>query len=160
MSTDENKRFRTFLKNTAEPYDLDCCFSFLHNEVFIREGYDCCKCANCCKIYDVRVENDDISAIADYLGQTKNEIIDKYLVLDSEEAGGYIMDSKPCGFLNPDGKCRIYSARPLVCRDFPHSKKPGRMYSLASVMDFAEDCPALFEIVERLKVIYGFGADG
>ena len=156
--TEENSRFRIFLKNTADPDEFDRHFRDLHNEIFIRDEFDCRKCASCCKLYKIRVENDDIFAIAQYLGQTKDEIIDRYLLLDNEETGVYIMEAKPCGFLNSDGKCRIYSVRPLVCRDFPHSRKPGRLYNLKSVMDFAEDCPALFEIIERLKVVYGFDA--
>ena len=65
---DKNFKFRTFLKNNADPDELDQQFRDLHNEIFIRDGYDCCKCANCCKVYDIRIEPTDIPAIAEFLG--------------------------------------------------------------------------------------------
>jgi Fe-S-cluster containining protein len=102
----------------------------LHNEIFVRDEYDCCKCANCCKHYDIRIEQEDIPAIAEYLEQTESDFALKYLRRDKDEAGVFIVDDKPCSFLDADGKCRIYEARPQVCRDFPHTKKPDRLYSL------------------------------
>ena len=153
---DENVKFRAFLKNRAKPGELDQQFRDLHNEIFIRDEYDCCKCANCCRLYDIRVEQKDIPAIAEYLGQTESGFIEKYLTQDKEEAGVFIIKYKPCSFLDADGKCRIYGVRPLVCKDFPHTKKHNRLFSLTVIMGFAEDCPVVFEIIERLKQIYNF----
>ena len=152
----KNFKFRTFLKNRADPDELDQQFRDLHNEIFVRDEYDCCKCANCCKLYDIRIEQSDISAIAKHLGQTEDGFIAQYLVQDNEEAGVFILKDKPCCFLEADGKCQIYGVRPVVCRDFPHTKKPGRLFSLLGVLGFAEDCPVVFEMIERLKRIYGF----
>ncbi len=153
---DENIKFRAFLKNRADPDEFDQHFRDLHNEIFVRNEYDCCKCANCCKLYDIRVEQGDIFRIAEYLEQSESEFVRNHLKQDIEEAGVFVIKDKPCCFLNTDGKCRIYAVRPLVCRDFPHTKKPDRLFSLTSIMDFAEDCPVLFEIIERLKLIYRF----
>ncbi len=50
---DKNYKFRAFLKSNADPDGLDQQFRDLHNEIFIRDEYDCCKCANCCKLYDI-----------------------------------------------------------------------------------------------------------
>ena len=148
---DRNIKFRTFLKSRADSDELDQQFRDLHNEIFIRDGYDCSKCANCCKLYDIRVEKNDISAIAEYLGQTESDFTKKFLVQDKEEAGVFYIKDKPCGFLNIDGKCLIYGVRPLVCKDFPYTKKPDRLFNLIGIMGFAEDCPVVFEIIERLK---------
>jgi Fe-S-cluster containining protein len=153
---DKNSKFRVFLKNRANPKELDEHFISLHNEIFYRDDYDCCKCTNCCKIYDIRIEQKDIAAIAEYLEQTENDFIADYLMPDENEAGCFIMKDKPCCFLGEDGKCGIYERRPLVCRDFPHTKKSGRLYNLLGLFGFAEDCPVVFEIIERLKQIYGF----
>jgi Fe-S-cluster containining protein len=128
----------------------------LHNEIFIRDEYDCCKCCNCCKLYDIRIEQTDIPAISAYLGLSAYEFAEQYLPPDDEEADVSIMKDKPCNFLETDGKCRIYEVRPLVCREFPHTNKPDRLFSMIGMIDFAEDCPVIFEILERLKIIYGF----
>ena len=153
---DENINFNAFLKNRANRDELDRQFCDLHNEIFIRDEYDCCKCANCCKSYDIRIEQDDIPAIAEYLEQAESDFIEKYLKQDNEETDVFIIKDKPCVFLEADGKCRIYGVRPSVCKDFPHTKKPDRLFSLMGVISFAEDCPVVFEIIERLKHIYKF----
>jgi Fe-S-cluster containining protein len=153
---DKNIKFRTFLKNRADSDELDQQFRDLHNEIFVRDEYDCCKCANCCRLYDTRIEQKDIPAIAEYLGQKESGFIEKYLTQDEEEEGVFIVKDKPCSFLGADGKCRIYRVRPLVCRDFPHTDTPDRLFSLMGIIDSAEDCPVVFEIIERLKQIYCF----
>ena len=150
----KNTQFRAFLKNRADPGELDQQFRDLHNEIFIRDEYDCCKCANCCKSYDIRVEQSDIPAIAKHLGQAESDFIGQYLAKD--EIGVYVVKDKPCSFLESDGKCRIYGVRPSVCRDFPHTKKSDRLFSLLSTISYAEECPVVFEIIERLKRIYNF----
>ena len=146
----ENINFRIFLKNHADYDELDRYFSALHNEVF--SNYDCCKCTNCCRKYDVSVEDDEVGAIADSLGLVKEGFIEKYLV---QSSGGYEIKS-PCLFLKENGECEIQHCKPAECRDFPYTDKPGRMESLLSIISFAEECPAVFEMLEKLKVIYEF----
>ena len=154
IHADDNIKFRTFLKNNADPDELDQQFHDLHNEIFIKDEYNCCKCSNCCKLYDIRIERNDIPAIAKAIEQAESDFIDMYLAQDDDEAEVFIFKDKPCVFLDTDGKCKIYEARPLVCRDFPHTKKPDRFYSLMGIIGFAEDCPVVFEIIERLKRLY------
>ena len=62
-----------------------------------------------------------------------------------------IMKDKPCCFLDTDGKCGIYENRQSVCRNFPHTNKPYRLYNMYWLLSFAEECPVVFEIIERLK---------
>ncbi|MCL2815872.1 MAG: YkgJ family cysteine cluster protein [Oscillospiraceae bacterium] len=148
---DQNEKFRRFLKNNAVDYELDAHFLKLHNMIFAE--YDCCACGNCCKLYDILVNKDDIERISQYLGLTENDFIEKYLAASDE---GYIMKEKPCRFLDEDGKCKIYEIRPSVCRDFPYTDKPYRLYHMYGVLSFAEECPVVFEIIERLKKIYKY----
>lgn len=68
---------------------------------------------------------------------------------------GYEIEA-PCCFLNRDGKCSIQDCKPTQCRDFPYTDKPDRIESLLGVMSFVEECPVVFEIVERLKIEYSF----
>ena len=153
---DKNSKFRIFLKKNANANELDEHFHRLHNEIFYKYEYDCCKCNNCCKTYDIRLSQKDITAISDYLGQAENDFIEKYLIPDNDDADCLILKEKPCCFLEADGKCRIYECRPTVCREFPHTNKPDRLYNMLSMLEFIEDCPVVFEIIERLKKIYDF----
>ena len=153
---DRNSRFRIFLKKNADPDELDEQFHDLHNEIFHNYNYDCCKCNNCCNTYDIRLNQNDITAISAYLGQAENDFIEKYLIADKDEYDCLILKDKPCCFLDADGKCQIYECRPTVCREFPHTNKPDRLYSMLGMLEFMEDCPVIYEIIERLKKIYNF----
>ena len=142
---EENYKFRAFLKNNADCEELDKHFADLHNELFM--GYDCCKCGNCCRDYSTVVQKDDISVIAPALGMSEQDFLDKYLIQSDE---GLEIEA-PCPFLNETGECAIQECKPTVCRDFPHTDKPDRLWSLLSVLSSAEICPVVYEILERLK---------
>ena len=146
----ENLRFRAFLMNNADPDLLDKQFLELHNELFT--GYDCRKCNNCCRAYNAVVQEDEIDSIAAFLGLTGQDFSEKYLVQTIE---GFEIKA-PCCFLNANGECLIQECKPAECRDFPYTDKPDRISSLLGVVSFAEVCPVVFEIVERLKKAYRF----
>ena len=148
---DQNEKFRIFLKKNAIDYELDAHFLRLHNEIFA--VYDCCECGNCCKLYDILLDKNDIERISAYLGLPENDFIEKYLAADGEN---YKIKDKPCCFLDADGKCRIYEVRPTVCRDFPYTDKPYRLYNMYGLLSFSEECPVIFEIIKRLKRIYNY----
>ena len=147
----QNDKFRIFLKNNANSDELDTYFLRIHDELF--SAYDCCKCNNCCRLYDIRVEKNEIAVISESLGLAENDFIEKYLI---ENDGKYMMKDKPCLFLEADGKCRIQNIKPGVCKGFPHTDKPYRLYNMLGVFTFAEECPVVFEIIERLKLIYDY----
>ena len=146
----ENIKFRSFLKNRADYEELDEHFFNLHNELF--SGYDCCKCNNCCRAYSTCVQEYEINSIASFLGITTQEFTQEHL---TQTCKGYEIKS-PCDFLNANGECVIQACKPEECRDFPYTDKPGRLESLLGIVSFAEECPVVFEILERLKDIYGF----
>lgn len=146
----ENIRFRTFLKGHVDPDDLDEKFHELHRELF--EGYDCSQCGNCCRIYSTTLEDSEISSIAAYLNMSEPDFTKRYLSNGSE--GFYI--KPPCPFLTSSGKCAIQECKPEECRGFPYTDKPDRWSSLYSILDFAEQCPVVFEMLERLKKTYWF----
>jgi Fe-S-cluster containining protein len=66
------------------------------------------------------------------------------------------LETKPGVFLENDGGCRIENSKPTVCKDYPYTDKLGRLWSMYSIIDSAAVCPVVFEILERLKVIYRF----
>ena len=154
---EENLRFRTFLKNRADCDELDAQFLELHNELFA--DYDCCKCNNCCKTYTTVLSDDEISAIADYLGKTEDDFIAEYLEesdpFDTDE-GRYQIKELPCSFLLADGKCSVQECKPSSCKGFPFTDQPDRLMSMFSIVSFADECPVVFEMLERLKKLYGF----
>ena len=152
---DANIRFRTFLKNRADDDKLDAQFLEFHKELFASN--DCCKCNNCCKAYKIIVENAEIPPISAFLGLSETDFIAEYLTEYNDEGEEkHCFKSKPCTFLGNDGRCRIQSCKPAVCKGYPYNDEPDRLLSIYSILESVEVCPVVFEILERLKVIYRF----
>jgi len=151
---EENYEFRTFLKEHADSDTLDAQFAALHHELFAE--YDCCKCNNCCRAYAVVLNDDDIERISRHLGQSKRDFINENLEKSDFDENEYRINKQPCIFLCDDGKCSIQAVKPSECEGFPFTDKPNRLESMLGMIDFAEECPVVFEILERLKEIYHF----
>ena len=63
----------------------------------------------------------------------------------------YVLKTVPCTFLGPDNYCSIYDARPKACREYPHTDRIKQSQLLKLTEKNVEVCPAVFEIVEKLK---------
>jgi Fe-S-cluster containining protein len=123
----------------------------LHDELF--SVYDCCECTHCCRIYAVALREDEAETIAAFLGLGVPDFAEKYLFRSA--VGGYGIEG-PCPFLQPDGKCVINECKPSVCRGYPYTNQPGRMRNLINTFSLAEECPVVYEMIERLKEMYNF----
>jgi Fe-S-cluster containining protein len=68
------------------------------------------------------LDSADIDQAAAFLGLTPEVFIDRHAILARNRAQLTLREAADgaCEFLEPDGRCRIYSARPRQCRDFPH----------------------------------------
>ena len=153
---EENLEFRTLLKENADEDELDAQFLLLHKELF--KGHDCCSCGNCCRAYAITFSEDDIASVSRHVGKLREAFIDEYLDTSDFDEDGYKLKEQPCVFLTGDGKCKIQVFKPSSCRGFPFTDQPDRLGSMLSVIDFAEECPVVFEILERLKGIYDYNA--
>ena len=142
----ENK---AFLKSIPKNKKTDDLASNLHEEVF--KKVDCLHCANCCKTTPALVTRPDAKRIAKHLSIPPKTFIRKYLL---EDINGELMIARvPCTFLNEDNTCQIYEVRPQACREYPHTNQFG--FSRRSKMNANNTlvCPAVFEIVKRLKEV-------
>jgi len=141
-----NKKFVQQLKKTKSK-KLDQAFRDTHEEVF--EEIDCLNCANCCKTLGPKFISDDIDRIARHLGMKPGEFTKRYLYID--EDGDYVLEFLPCPFLAPDNRCTIYEVRPKACQQYPHTDSRGMHKWLDSTMKNTFTCPAVLEIVLRLR---------
>lgn len=142
----ENNKFFKRLKK-VKPKLLDKIIHPIHHEVF--QCTDCLKCANCCITTGPLFTDKDISRIAKYLRIKPSEFVDRYLRID--EDNDYVLKSVPCTFLGEDNCCSIYEVRPKACREYPHTDRI-KQYQLLKLTEKNVDvCPAVFEIVEKLK---------
>ncbi len=142
----ENEQFFKRLKK-MKPKVLDKLVHPLHDEVF--ECTDCLECANCCTTTGPLFTDKDIARIAKHLRIKPSEFVAKYLRIDEER--DYVLQSVPCTFLGKDNYCSIYDVRPKACKEFPHTDRIKQSQLLKLTEKNVEVCPAVFEIVEKLK---------
>lgn len=142
----ENKKLLQKLKK-QKPKDLDNVIHALHEEAF--EVIDCLECANCCKSISPSVKDNDIQKIARSVKLKPSAVVEKYMLLDEED--DYVMNVSPCPFLMDDNYCRIYEARPLACKGYPHTDRNKMSQLLDLTLKNTQICPAVCYIFEELK---------
>ncbi|MGB6219967.1 YkgJ family cysteine cluster protein [Haloferula sp.] len=84
--------------------------------------YVCQRCTKCCKWPgDVRLEDDEVSRIAGYLGMSEAAFLEKYTRLRTNRQGLSLIekDNHECIMLKKGG-CRIHEVKPAQCAGFPN----------------------------------------
>lgn len=144
----ENKKFLQRLKQ-KDPRWVDDKFHEVHDDVF--QETNCLTCANCCKTTSPIFYENDIDRIAKFLKVKPGDFVTKYLRID--EDNDYVLQSSPCPFLDSENYCSIYSARPKACREYPHTDRKKMVQIMELTHKNSLVCPAVLEMVERLKKI-------
>lgn len=142
----ENRKFLQQLKK-KDPRTVDDLFHRLHREVF--EKTDCLQCANCCKTTSPIFYQHDIERVARALRMKPGDFIEEYLRIDDD--GDFVLKSAPCPFLGEDNVCSVYEDRPKACREYPHTDRKKMVQITDLTLKNTLVCPAVFEMVERLK---------
>jgi uncharacterized protein len=142
----ENRKFLQGLKK-KDPRKIDDAFHQLHEEVF--EEIDCLTCANCCKTTSPIFYQTDIERVAKALRLKPGDFIEKYLRIDEDK--DYVLKSSPCPFLDSENYCSVYEDRPKACREYPHTNRKKMVQILDLTYKNTLVCPAVLEIVERIK---------
>lgn len=144
----ENRKFLARLKK-KDSRKVDDAFHALHHEVF--EEVDCLKCANCCKTTSPIFYGTDIDRLAKSLRMRPGDFIEEYLRVDEDR--DYVLKSSPCPFLGEGNYCAVYEDRPKACREYPHTDRKKMVQITELTLRNTMVCPAVFEMVERLKKI-------
>ena len=144
----ENLKFLSSLKR-KDSRKVDDLFHRAHTDVF--ETLDCLTCANCCKTTSPIFYQNDIERVAKALRMKPGDFIEKYLRIDEDK--DYVLKSSPCPFLDGDNYCSVYADRPKACREYPHTDRKKMVQIMDLTFKNTLVCPAVFEMVERLKKI-------
>jgi uncharacterized protein len=142
----ENKKFLERLKK-KDPRKADDAFHEVHDAVF--EEVDCLTCANCCKTTSPIFYPADIDRLAKFLRMKPGDFMQEYLRVD--EDSDYVLKSSPCPFLDNDNYCKVYDERPKACREYPHTNRKKMVQITTLTYKNTMVCPAVLEMVERLK---------
>ena len=144
----ENRKFLSLLKK-KDSRRVDSVFHALHQEVF--EEVDCLQCANCCKTTSPIFYQTDIDRLAKSLRMKPGAFVETYLRIDEDQ--DYVLKSSPCPFLDESNYCAVYEDRPRACREYPHTDRKKMVQITDLTLKNTLVCPAVFEMVERLKGI-------
>lgn len=144
----ENKKYLQKVKQ-REPRKVDEAFHRLHEEVF--EEINCLTCANCCKTTSPIFYPTDIERIAKGMRMKPGAFVERYLRID--EDNDFVLKSSPCPFLDDENYCVIYEDRPKACREYPHTDRKKMVQITELTYRNTLVCPAVLEIVERLKQV-------
>jgi Fe-S-cluster containining protein len=144
----ENKKFLARLKK-KDPRKVDAVFHVVHADVFAE--VNCLQCANCCKTTSPIFYENDIDRISKSLRMKPGDFVEEYLRIDEDR--DYVLKSSPCPFLDSENYCRIYSDRPKACREYPHTDRKKMVQITELTLKNTLVCPAVFEMVERLKSV-------
>ena len=144
----ENKTFFQKLKR-VKPKVLDQQMHQVHADVFACTN--CLDCANCCTTTGPLFTDKDIGRIAKHLKLKPSEFTERYLRVDEDK--DYVLQQVPCAFLGEDNRCSIYDVRPKACREFPHTDRKKQHQILNLTQKNVAVCPAVYQMVERLKEV-------
>jgi len=91
----------------------------------------------------------DIEKLAKHLKLKPSLFTEKYLHIDSDNQ--YVFNETPCPFLMTDNYCLVYAQRPKACAEYPHTDRK-KFYQLLDItLNNTFVCPAVNEIVEKMK---------
>jgi uncharacterized protein len=131
------------------PAGLDDMVHELHEKAF--EQINCLECANCCRTLGPRITSRDIEKLAGFLKIRESKFAEKYTRID--EDGDYVFQQLPCPFIDSSNYCLVYEARPKACREYPHTEQRKFHKILDLTVKNTFICPAVYEIVEKLKTL-------
>lgn len=144
----DNKKFLHKVRQ-RDPRKVDDAFHQVHEEVF--EEVNCLECANCCKTTSPIFYQNDIERIAKAMRIKPGTFVETYLRVD--EDNDLVLKTAPCPFLDAENYCMIYEDRPKACREYPHTDRKKMVQITELTYRNTLVCPAVLEIVERLKAV-------
>jgi len=147
-SKESTKKYTSYLKRVDKKTILKQ-LPDAHEEAFSK--INCLDCSACCKNYSPRFKMPDIKRISKYLRVKETEFMKTYLTLDVE--GDYVLQTKPCSFLNEDNTCNIYDVRPSDCQRFPYTDEDVFFKKPLITLKNSEFCPAVYYVLEKLTEV-------
>ncbi len=144
--TDQNLRFRAWVKHECEMSDeeLDALAAATADEVW--RDIDCTRCAMCCALPSIAVDREDVALLAKRLGLRPADFERKYVSVYEGEPG----ITGPCPFLE-SGRCKVYADRPKACGSFPYLHTPGFRWRMLGLVSDSYFCPVVFNTLELMK---------
>jgi len=109
----------------------------------LRDEHKCVGCGKCCNCSPIVISPKDIKVMAFALNMSPKAFKEQYTEVYPGKPGiSHFKKEKPCAFLDENNRCKIYNARPDICRSYPLSG--GRRIPI--------ECETLNAIVDKMVV--------
>ena len=113
---------------------------------YLRDNHKCIGCGKCCNCSPIIVTPKDIKVMAFALNLSPKDFKEKYTTVYPGHPGfSRFKQAAPCAFLDENNRCKIYNARPDVCRDYP----------LMKGVRIPKECQTLNDLVDKIIVEKG-----
>ena len=90
---------------------------------FLRDNHKCIGCGKCCHCSPIVITGKDIRVMACALHMNVKEFKKQYTErYPGQKDLSHFKKEAPCAFLDENNKCKIYEARPDICRNYPLMK--------------------------------------
>jgi len=87
---------------------------------YLKNNHSCKQCGKCCHCKPIVITPKDIKVMAFALNMNTKDFKEKYTEVYPGIPGlSHFKNENPCVFLDENNRCKIYNARPNVCRDYP-----------------------------------------
>ena len=145
--TDTKKEWKTTMRREVSLADISDGKLYDLNDMVRADAQGCSGCSACCRGMGSSVVLDplDLYRLARYLKTAPRQLLAGPVALGVVD--GLVLphlnmdgEGEQCPFLGQDGRCRVYEARPGICRIFPL----GRFYENGSFRYFLQtrECPS------------------
>ena len=85
-----------------------------------QEQFKCEECGHCCtQCAPITISEGDLKRMAAYFGKSLKTAFKRYCTLSTDRTMIIFKHDKPCKFYDSVKGCKIYEARPDVCRMHP-----------------------------------------
>jgi len=97
--------------------DLDLAYSICMS---YKDNFPCEQCGRCCHQPNIIIRPEEVDRIANAAGIPLQDFITGYLTA-TLDGRLFFYKTDPCAFLGEDNRCKIWTDRPEICRDFPYA---------------------------------------
>jgi len=105
----------------------------------VRPVFECAQCGHCCHgVATVSLTPEEQTRVAEFLGLTKEELFQKYLIYNGNRVEMKIVDGH-CIFYGKDNLCKIHPVKPFHCRRWP--LHPSILNDENAWLAIKADCP-------------------